>query len=53
MTARAVGGSSSSRPNEYADVPDMFRELATLDAEQRDILREAADMMLALVDESP
>ncbi|MGA8543692.1 MAG: RNA polymerase sigma factor SigF [Mycobacterium sp.] len=30
MTARAVGG-SASRPNEYADVPDMFRELATLD----------------------
>ncbi|OBA69674.1 RNA polymerase subunit sigma [Mycobacterium sp. 1554424.7] len=27
MTARAAGG-SVSRPNEYADVPDMFRELA-------------------------
>jgi len=32
VTARAVGGSSTSRPNEYADVPDMFRELATLEA---------------------
>jgi RNA polymerase sigma-B factor len=31
VTARAVGG-SASRPNEYADVPDMFRELASLDA---------------------
>jgi RNA polymerase sigma-B factor len=31
VTARAVGG-SASRPNEYADVPDMFRELAGLAA---------------------
>ena len=29
MTAGAAGG-SVSRPNEYADVPDMFRELARL-----------------------
>ncbi|HWS94708.1 MAG TPA: RNA polymerase sigma factor SigF [Mycobacterium sp.] len=29
MTARATGG-SVSRPNEYADVPEMFRELATV-----------------------
>lgn len=28
MTARAVGG-SASRPNEYADVPEMFCELAS------------------------
>lgn len=28
MRARVAGG-SASRPNEYADVPDMFRELAT------------------------
>ncbi|MBX9983443.1 MAG: RNA polymerase sigma factor SigF, partial [Mycobacterium gordonae] len=27
MTEQTAGG-SSSRPNEYADVPDMFRELA-------------------------
>jgi RNA polymerase sigma-B factor len=31
VTARAVG-SSSSRPNEYADVPEMFRALATVAA---------------------
>jgi RNA polymerase sigma-B factor len=29
VTARAVGG-SGSRQNEYADVPDLFRELASL-----------------------
>lgn len=39
MTARAVGGSSPSRSNEYADVPDMFRELATLDADSSDFGR--------------
>src|SRR5271163_585435 len=38
VTARA-GGGSSSRPNEYADVPDMFRELAGLDAESSDFQR--------------
>ncbi|HXO13149.1 MAG TPA: RNA polymerase sigma factor SigF, partial [Mycobacterium sp.] len=38
MTARAVGG-SSSRPNEYADVPDMFRELAGLDPKSPDFQR--------------
>ena len=32
MTVR-TSGSSASRPNEYADVPDMFRELAHLDAD--------------------
>ncbi|HYB39843.1 MAG TPA: RNA polymerase sigma factor SigF [Mycobacterium sp.] len=31
MTSRAVGG-SASRPNEYADVLEMFRELAAFDA---------------------
>ncbi|WP_428342049.1 RNA polymerase sigma factor SigF [Mycobacterium sp.] len=38
MTPRA-GGGSSSRPNEYADVPDMFRELATLDADSAEFQR--------------
>ncbi|HZC91022.1 MAG TPA: RNA polymerase sigma factor SigF [Mycobacterium sp.] len=38
MTPRAAGG-SSSRPNEYADVPDMFRELAALDAGSSDFQR--------------
>ena len=38
MTPRAVGG-SASRPNEYADVPDMFRELATLDANSSEFQR--------------
>ena len=32
MTVR-TSGSSASRPNEYADVPDMFRELAHLGAD--------------------
>lgn len=31
MTARAAGG-SASRANEYADVPEMFRELVGLPA---------------------
>jgi RNA polymerase sigma-B factor len=35
---RAAGG-SASRPNEYADVPDMFRELAVLDANSSEFQR--------------
>jgi len=35
VTARKAGG-SASRPNEYADVPDMFRELATFPADSTD-----------------
>jgi hypothetical protein len=31
----------------------LAKRLATLDGEQRDILRNAADLMLALVDEGP
>lgn len=31
----------------------LAKRLSTLDTEQRDILRSAADLMLALVDESP
>src|ERR1700744_5875339 len=38
VTARAVGG-SPSRPNEYADVPDMFRELATLEGDSSEFQR--------------
>ncbi|TVS83934.1 RNA polymerase sigma factor SigF [Mycobacterium helveticum] len=38
MTARSAGG-SASRPNEYADVPDMFRELATFSADSTDFQR--------------
>src|ERR1700761_2447618 len=39
MTARAVGG-SASRPNEYADVPAMFRELASVDAHSPEFGRQ-------------
>ncbi|BBC64412.1 RNA polymerase sigma factor SigF [Mycobacterium marinum] len=38
MTSRTAGG-SSSRPNEYADVPEMFRELATFDADSPNFQR--------------
>ena len=38
MTARAAGG-SSSRPNEYADVPEMFRELAGFAADSTEFQR--------------
>ncbi len=38
MTARA-GGGSNSRPNEYADVPDMFRELAGFAADSPEFQR--------------
>ncbi|WP_077099361.1 RNA polymerase sigma factor SigF [Mycobacterium terramassiliense] len=38
MTARAAGG-SVSRPNEYADVPDMFRELAGVAADSMEFQR--------------
>ncbi|MFY2859045.1 RNA polymerase sigma factor SigF [Mycobacterium sp. THU-M104] len=38
MRARSAGG-SASRPNEYADVPEMFRELATFPADSTDFQR--------------
>ncbi|MGO8852567.1 RNA polymerase sigma factor SigF [Mycobacterium sp.] len=39
MTARAAGG-SVSRPNEYADVRDMFRELASVAADPMEFQRQ-------------
>jgi RNA polymerase sigma-B factor len=39
VTAGAAGG-SASRPNEYADVPEMFRELATVDPESMEFQRQ-------------
>ncbi|BBZ73812.1 RNA polymerase sigma factor SigF [Mycobacterium paraseoulense] len=39
MTPPAAGG-SVSRPNEYADVPDMFRELATVTAGSMEFQRQ-------------
>ncbi|OBF60742.1 RNA polymerase subunit sigma [Mycobacterium sp. 852002-50816_SCH5313054-b] len=39
MTARAAGG-SVSRPNEYADVPDMFRELAGVASDSMEFQRQ-------------
>jgi len=33
--------------------PLLAKRLGTLDRDQRDVLRNAADLMLALVDESP
>ena len=39
MTARNAGG-SDSRPNEYADVPDMFRELASVPADSMEFQRQ-------------
>lgn len=38
MTPRAAGG-SASRPNEYADVPEMFRELAGFAADSAEFHR--------------
>jgi RNA polymerase sigma-B factor len=38
VTARAAGR-SVSRPNEYADVPEMFRELATREADSSEFQR--------------
>ncbi|ETW21232.1 RNA polymerase sigma factor SigF [Mycobacterium gastri] len=38
MTPRAAGG-SASRPNEYADVPEMFRELTGFDPDSPDFQR--------------
>jgi len=34
-----TSGSSASRPNEYADVPDMFRELAHLGGDSTEFQR--------------
>jgi RNA polymerase sigma-B factor len=39
VTAGAAGG-SVSRPNEYADVPEMFRELATVDPDSMEFQRQ-------------
>ncbi|MBW0014164.1 RNA polymerase sigma factor SigF [Mycobacterium sp.] len=39
MTAGAAGG-SVSRPNEYADVPDMFRELASITPDSMEFQRQ-------------
>jgi RNA polymerase sigma-B factor len=39
VTSRADGG-SASRPNEYADVPDMFRELASFSADSMEFQRQ-------------
>ena len=39
MTARAAGG-SVSRPNEYADVPEMFRELASVADDSMEFQRQ-------------
>jgi RNA polymerase sigma-B factor len=39
VTPRADGG-SASRPNEYADVPDMFRELASIPADSMEFQRQ-------------
>ncbi|WP_297738418.1 RNA polymerase sigma factor SigF [Mycobacterium sp.] len=39
MTARAAGG-SVSRPNEYADVPEMFRELASIAPDSMEFQRQ-------------
>ncbi|OBG26798.1 RNA polymerase subunit sigma [Mycobacterium alsense] len=39
MSSRA-SGSSTSRPNEYADVPDMFRELATVATDSMEFQRQ-------------
>ena len=39
MTAGAAGG-SVSRPNEYADVPEMFRELATVAPDSMEFQRQ-------------
>ena len=39
MTARAAGG-SVSRPNEYADVPEMFRELASVGPDSMEFQRQ-------------
>ena len=44
MTARAAGG-SVSRPNEYADVPDMFRELATLTQDSSEFQRQREEIV--------
>jgi RNA polymerase sigma-B factor len=38
VTARAAG-KSKSRPDEYADVPDLFRELATLEGQPTEFQR--------------
>ena len=39
MTSAAAGG-SVSRPNEYADVPDMFRELASMASDSMEFQRQ-------------
>jgi DNA-binding MarR family transcriptional regulator len=53
LVSVSEAGAELVKANRRARQEWLAKRLATLDVEQRDTLREAADMMLALVDESP
>ncbi len=53
LVSVSESGAELVKANRRARQEWLAKRLSTLDTEQRDILRSAADLMLALVDESP
>ena len=53
LVSVSESGAELVRANRRARQEWLAKRLATLDSDQRELLREAADLMLALVDESP
>jgi DNA-binding MarR family transcriptional regulator len=53
LVSVSESGAELVKANRRARQEWLAKRLATLDGDQRDTLREAADLMLALVDESP
>jgi DNA-binding MarR family transcriptional regulator len=53
LVSVSESGAELVKANRRARQEWLAKRLSTLDSEQRDILRSAADLMLTLVDESP
>jgi len=53
LVSVSESGAELVKENRRARQEWLAKRLATLDSDQRDTLRSAADLMLALVDESP
>jgi DNA-binding MarR family transcriptional regulator len=53
LVSVSESGAELVKANRRARQEWLAKRLTTLDADQRDVLREAADLMLALVDEGP
>jgi DNA-binding MarR family transcriptional regulator len=53
LVSVSESGAELVKANRRARQEWLAKRLATLDSEQRDVLRNAADLMLVLVDEGP